>query len=76
MYTWNSAGAPKLAQTITFRKFFSLDELEKTPLGVEIVDMSLLIVMVESLISLSFLLLFFSFSLFGALLCGWVGEIS
>lgn len=74
MYTWNSAGAPKLAQTITFRKFFSLDELEKTPLGVEIVDMSLLIEMVESLISLSFLLLFFSFSLLVLFYVGGLGK--
>lgn len=74
MYTWNSADAPKLAQTITFRKFCSLDELEKTPLGVEIVDMSLLIVMVESLISLSFLLLFFLFLFLVLFYVGGLGK--
>lgn len=75
MYTWNSAGVPKLAQTITFRRFFSLDELEKTPLGVEIVDVTTNCDGREFNFSF-FSITFFFFSLFGALLCGWVGEIS
>lgn len=53
----------------------SLNEFEKTPLGVEVVDMSLLMVMVESLSSHSFLVLFFLSFWCSFIWVGWGNKL-